>query len=295
MESETWKTAFVVFLLLAACASAYDQGAPVPDKNGSLPAVEKDLPYADGGDEQMLDLYLPEKKGFTTVVFTFGGGWHTGSRKAVTRIGEQLQSAGYACALPSHRLAPKHKFPAQAEDIAAAFAWVKNNIKAKGGDTTRIVLMGHSSGAHLSVLIATDGRYLAKHKLVPSDIAGVVGLSTPVDLEPHGDKKGFGDALMASKGADAFGRDAALMKAASPIQHVSKRLPLTLLVVGERDFPMLAGDARAFANKATGVGREVMIYVAKGLDHMGVVRSILEDRSPVRDQVLIFLEKRGNK
>src|SRR5262249_16651300 len=187
-------------LSLAAGDSVNGQVAPVPDKKVSLLAVKKDLPYADGGDQQMLDLYLPKKKGFTTVVFTFGGGWHTGSRKSVTRVGEELQSAGYACALPSHRLAPKHKFPAQAEDIALVFAWVKNNIQAKGGDPKRIVLIGHSSGAHLSLLIATDPKYLAKHKLSPADITAVVGLSTPVDLEPHPDKKGFGDALMEGKG-----------------------------------------------------------------------------------------------
>jgi acetyl esterase/lipase len=260
-----------------------------------LPSVEKDLPYADGGDKQMLDLFLPDKKGFTTVVFTYGGGWHSGSRKSVTPIGEQLQSLGYGCALVSHRLAPKDKFPAQAEDIAAAFAWVKKNIGAMGGDSKRVVLMGHSSGAHLSLLVATDPKYLAGHKLSPADIAGVVGLSSPVDLEPREDKKGYGDTLLAGKGADVFSRDVPVMKAASPIRHISKDLPPTLLVVGEKDFPMLEGDARAFAEKAKAVGREVTTFVGKGKDHMGVVRSLLEENNAVREQVLAFLKKLGDE
>jgi acetyl esterase/lipase len=260
-----------------------------------LPRVEKDIPYAPGGDQQMLDLYLPAKKGFATVVFTYGGGWHTGSRKSVQRIGEKFQSLGYGCALLSHRLAPKDKFPAQAGDVAAAFTWVKKNIGAKGGDPKRVVLMGHSSGAHLSLLVATDPKYLSRHKLSAADIAGVVGLSTPVDLEPRKDKKGFGDALMAGRGADVFSRDAAVMKAASPIRHVSKDLPPTLLVVGQNDFPMLAGDARRFADEAKGVGRTVTTFVAKGCNHMGVVRSLVDDRSAVRDQVLAFLKQLGNK
>ena len=191
----------------------------------------------------------------------------------------------------SHRLAPKHRFPAQAEDIAAAFAWIKKNIEAKRGDPKRVVLMGHSSGAHLSLLLATDPRYLAEYKLSPADIAAVVGLSTPVDLEPRADKKGFGDALMAGKGADVFSRAAAVMKAASPIQHVSKDLPPTLLAVGEKDFPMLEADARAFAEKAKTVGREVRTVVGKGCDHMGVARSLLEDGSAIQEQVLTFLKK----
>jgi acetyl esterase/lipase len=281
----------VGFLLLSACDPARGQDAKPTDTNAPSGIVEKDVPYADGGDERMLDLYLPKTKGFTTVVFTFGGGWHSGGRKAVTAIGEQLQRLGYGCALLSHRLAPKDKFPAQAEDVAAAFAWVKKHIAAKGGDPKRVVLMGHSSGAHLSVLLATDAKYLAEHKLSPADVAAVVGLSTPVDLAPRRDGKGFGDALMAGKGADVFGRDAAVMKAASPIEHISKSLPPTLLVVGDKDFPMLEGDARAFAEKAKAAGRAVTTFVAKGCNHLGVVRSLLEDRSPVREHVLAFLKQ----
>jgi acetyl esterase/lipase len=268
-------------------------GAPAAAAHAQGGSVELDLPYADGGDQQKLDLYLPKQNDFTTIIFTYGGGWQTGGRKSVTPIGEQLQSLGFGCALLSHRLGPKEKFPAQAEDLAAGFAWAKQNIAAKRGNPKRLVLMGHSSGAHLSLLLATDPQYLAKHKLSPADIAAVVGLSTPVDLEPRQDKRGFGDTLMAGKGADVFSRDVAVLKAASPIQHVSKDLPPTLLVVGEKDFPMLERDAQAFAEKAKKVDREVVTFVGKGCDHMGVVRSLLEDRSPIREQVLSFLKKLG--
>jgi acetyl esterase/lipase len=101
-------------------------------------------------------------------------------------------------------LGPKDKFPAQAEDVAAAFAWVKKHIGDKGGDPKRLVLMGHSSGAHLALLIAADPKYLAEHKLSPADIAGVVGLSSPVDLEPRADKRGFGEVLLAGKVQTCF-------------------------------------------------------------------------------------------
>ncbi len=291
-------TGIAVLTLLPLLASGLVLGQetrPSSAKKTTRPRVEKDVPYADGGDQQMLDLYLPGKEGFTTVVFTYGGGWHTGSRKSVTSIGEKLQSLGYGCALLSHRLAPKDKFPAQMEDAAAAFAWVKKHVAARGGDPQRVVLMGHSSGAHLSLLLASDPKYLAKHKLSPKDVWGVIGLSTPVDLEPREGQKGFGDALLAGKGADVFARDVSVMKDASPIRHVTKSLPPTLLVVGERDFPMLEGDAKAFAKRAKEMDVPVEVFLAKGCDHMGVVRSLLEDRSAVREQVLAFLAKLGEK
>jgi acetyl esterase/lipase len=244
----------------------------------------------DGGDQQKLDLYLPRQKNFTTVVFTYGEGWHTGSRKSVTPIGKKFQSLGFGCALLSHRLFPPDKFPSHIEDVAAGFAWVKKNIGQKGGDPTHVMLMGHSSGAHLSLLLATDVKYLAPHQLSSSDIAGVIGLSTPVDLEPRQDKKGFGNTLMAGKGADVFSRDTEIMKRASSIQHISKDLPPTLLIVGDRDFPMLETDAKAFAEKAKAIGVPVITSVAKDRDHMGVVKGLLDDKSPVLDLVVEFLK-----
>ncbi len=274
-----------VLLVLAGVGPTQGQDA----KPGSLPAVEKDIPYADGGDQRKLDLYLPAQKGFTTIVFTYGGGWHTGSRKAVAPVGQKLQGLGFGCALLSHRLSPPDKFPAHVVDVAAGFAWVKQHIAERGGDPGRVFLMGHSSGAHLSLLLAADAKYLARHKLTPADVAGVVGLSTPVDLEPRKDGSGFGDALMGGRGADAFSRDVAVMKDASPVRHVSKALPPVLLVVGERDFPMLEADARAFLAKAKAAGVPASLFLAKGRDHMGVVRALLEDRDPVLEQVLGFV------
>jgi acetyl esterase/lipase len=254
-----------------------------------LSAVEKDVPYAEGGDQHKLDLYLPDKKGFTTIVFTYGGGWHTGSRKSVTPIGEKFQRLGYGCALVSHRLSPQDKFPAHIEDVASAFAWVKRHIAAKGGDPAKIFLVGHSSGAHLSLLLAADPKYLAKHQLTPNDISGVVGLSPPVDLEPRPDGKGFGNALMDGRGAAAFSRDIATLKDASPVRHISKNLPPVLLIVGERDFPMLAGDAQTFVAKAKEAQATATSYITPGRDHMGVVQALLDDKSDVMQKVRAFI------
>ncbi len=287
----------VVMLFVIQVAVAGDQITPSAAtlETSTLPAVEADISYAAGGDQQKLDLYLPVNKHFTTVVFTFGGGWHSGSRKAVAPIGAKLRDLGFGCALLSHRLSPKDRFPAQVEDVAAGFAWIKKNIEFRGGDSKRVFLMGHSSGAHLSLLIAADARYLAKHALVPTDIAGVIGLSSPVDLEPRKNGKSFGDARMAGRGADAFARDFETMKNASPIQHITKKLPPTLLVVGERDFPMLAADAQVFVDKAKKSGATARLYLAKGRDHMGVVQALTKDTDPILEQVLEFVGNATSK
>jgi acetyl esterase/lipase len=260
----------------------------------ALPAqkVELDIPYGKDA-KQTLDLYLPARKDFATVVYTYGGGWHSGSGKSSQPIAEQLQAAGYGCALVSHRLYPPAVFPAFAEDLAAAFAWVHDHIAERGGDPKKLVLAGHSSGAHLSLLLATDPRFLKARRLAISDVAAVIGLSTPVDLTEHEDHHGYGDVLMAGQGAGAFARDAAIMKEASPIEHVSASLPPALLVVGQNDFPMLAGDAKRFAEKAAQAGRKVDFLLAPGKDHMGVARGMSDPADPVLRRVLEFLRGVG--
>ena len=272
------RLAIIVSLVLSY---AFAQAPPPP---------EIDIHYDSASPSEVLDLFVPAKKGFATIIYTYGGGWHAGSGKSSTPIAERLRALGFGCALISHRLFPPDPFPAQAEDLASAVAWVKKNIASRGGDPSRIILAGHSSGAQLSLLLATDPRFLAAHDLRIPDIFAVIGLSPPVDLTRHADGKGYGSALLGGHGADAFGRDEALMKDASPTEHVSSALPPTLLIVGERDFPMLAVDAHAFANKAASAGRNVRVVIAPGKDHMGVARGMLEDDDIVYKTVAEFLK-----
>jgi acetyl esterase/lipase len=213
----------------------------------------------------------------------------------VAIIGRTFSGLGFACALLDHRSGTTDKFPAQIEDVAAGFAWVKKHIAGKGGDPKQVYVMGHSSGGHLSVLLATDPKYLAKYRLAPSDIAGVVGLSPIVDLVPRDDGKGFGNQAMNNPVGDVFSRDKAVMKDASPIQHISKDLPRTLLIVGDKDFPMLEGDAKVFVEKAKAAKATASLSVAENCNHLGVVQSLLNPKSPVMEQILDFLKASASK
>jgi len=167
------------------------------------PRTEPDIHYAPG-PAQTLDLYIPAKSEFTTIVYTYGGGWHSGNGKSSAPIAVELSRLGYGCVLVSHRLFPPDTFPAPAEDLEAAFAWVKSNIGSRGGDPNKIILAGHSSGAQLSLLIATDPSYLRAWRLNQSDIQAVIGLSSPVDLTRHPDGHGYGDVPLSGHGADPF-------------------------------------------------------------------------------------------
>lgn len=156
--------------------------------------IRKDIPYVAGGvAKQRLDLYLPKgKTGLPVMVFLHGGAWTSGDRTRYRFVGKYFARHGVAVAIPSYRLIPTHAFPAQAEDAAAAFAWVYQHVKEIGGDPERIYLAGHSAGGHLAALLAVNGYYLKAYGLTPTAIRGVASLSGIYDVSrlnifgPHG-------------------------------------------------------------------------------------------------------------
>ncbi len=85
------------------------------------------------------------------VLFVHGGGWSRGSRDNAARGWKQVHfpARGYAFASIDYRLVPQATVEEQAGDIAAAVRALVDRADSLGIDRHRIVLMGHSAGAHL--------------------------------------------------------------------------------------------------------------------------------------------------
>jgi len=113
---------------------------------------------------QSLDIYGSTKDSIQpVVVFIHGGGWAKGDKAGVGTKARWLADEGWMLVSINYRLSPAIKHPAHIEDVAEAIAWVHDNIATHGGDPERIVVMGHSAGAHLAALVATDPKRLGKH------------------------------------------------------------------------------------------------------------------------------------
>jgi len=73
----------------------------------------------------------------------------------------------------SYRLAPKHQWPAAAQDVAAAVSWIRDNIDLFGGDRNQIIAIGYSVGAfHLASSLAHP-----ELRVAHSSLAGIVLMS----------------------------------------------------------------------------------------------------------------------
>ncbi len=251
----------------------------------------QDLPglaYVEGGaPARTLDLYLPAPavNPPPLVVFVHSRFWAEapGGPVLVDGFAKPLQRAGAAVAIVRHRLAPEHRHPDPADDVAAALAFLLRSTDRYGFDPARLFLAGHAAGGHLASLLALDPRYLERHGVERSALAGVIALSGIYDLE-------------AQAGSDeertlyerAFG-DAARQRAASPVSHLRPDAPRFLLLVAEQDVPGYAGAAEAFAAALRDAGHpDAESYVIGGRDHASIVDLALE-RTGTRLHVLDFI------
>src|SRR5262245_44106463 len=97
-------------------------------------AVVRDVDYVAGADypdgKDRLDIYVPHGARNAPVIFSLhGGALSMGDRREEAFVGRRFAAAGYVTVVTSYRLSPRVSHPAHIQDAAAAFAWVKRNIR----------------------------------------------------------------------------------------------------------------------------------------------------------------------
>ncbi len=251
----------------------------VPKDKGSSKVAEG---QAYGSDRrQMLDIYAPDgarEAARPVVVFFYGGSWNSGTRAGYDFAGHALASRGFVAVVPDYRLVPEIRFPEFIEDGAAAVRWVRQNIASFGGDPDRIVLMGHSAGAYIAAMLATDPQWLGDDR---GAVQGLVGLAGPYDFFP------FDTAASIA----AFG-DWPRGEETQPITYADGSAPPALLLTGEEDTVVKPRNSEALSTTLAdaGVGAEMVTY--PGVDHIDILVALarpLRGRAPVLEDASRFI------
>lgn len=194
-----------------------------------------------------LDIYRPPQVGnYPAIVAIYGGAWQHGSPTENADFNRYMAAQGYTVFAIDYRHAPRHRFPAQLDDVRAAIAFVRQHATEYEADPNRIALVGRSAGAHLAMLAAYQPDALP--------VRAVVNYYGPVDLiagyaePPRPDPINVRPVLEAFLGGspDELPQQ---YRVASPISYVSRRtqsLPPTLLVYGSRDHIVEVRFGRSF-------------------------------------------------
>jgi acetyl esterase/lipase len=229
--------------------------------------TDEDVAYADhGGRALHLDVYQPaaavDRR--TAILVLHGGGWRAGDRKAMKPRCEALARHGFTALAVEYRFIDEAPWPHQLADVRAAVGWTHSHAPDLGIDPDKIVLQGHSAGAHLSLLTAGTwgsgelGAAAGEPGSCAGSVAAVVAYYPPVRFAagrslPSLDGPPTPEALKSVKGDDGsvpaamlFGEEAteAAATAASPITYARAGFPPVIVFQGTED--ILVGNAGAF-------------------------------------------------
>ena len=278
-----WAAALTALLLgaTAGCSSLAFWVANAPASIGAF-SRSRNLAYGDD-PRQRLDVYSPKSAhGRPVVIFFYGGSWTMGRKADYAFVGAALAERGYVTVIPDYRLYPEVRFPVFDEDGARAVAWVAMHAREFGGDPDRIVLMGHSAGAHTAALLALDDAYLERAGATRRSIIGLIGLSGPYALVPDTD-------TLHAIFADPYTPDDW-----QPVRFASSKSPPTLLLHGMVDRVVDVAHTEKLRDALSSHGAQVETHLYPGRGHADTIASftVVERwRTPALEQTIEFLKR----
>lgn len=242
----------------------------------SVRAIE-DVTYREtsAGDLE-LDLYLPDDgEDRPAVAMIHGGGWEADHRGMFESHLRRLAARGYVGVDLTHRLSTDATFPAPAADVKYAIRWLKDRADEYGIDPDRIVIGGHSSGAHLAALAAVSpGHPDLEPEAFPdqsSRVAAAVVLNGPYNLAKLGQLdpahlfiSGFVRRLF---GGEYLDRPRA-HELASCQTHIEGDEPPVLAVTSTNDEEVPFREAVQLRDALERAGGTVELSIADGGDHL---------------------------
>jgi acetyl esterase/lipase len=246
--------------------------------------VLRDIPY--GCDrKQRMDVYIPPHPNKAPVLFmVHGGAWRFGDKAARSVVENKVARwgpLGFIFISANNRLLPGAGPLQQAEDVARALAVAQAKAASWGGDPAEFILMGHSAGAHLVNILASDPS--RAYRLGAQPWLGNISLDTSamnVVKTMQGRHYWFFNM--------AFGRDAKYWKAVSPSHLLSADARPMLLVCSSLRSDNPCVQAHDFAAKAASLGVRVEV-LEEPLSH-GQINKRLGTPGAYTDAVESFMQ-----
>ena len=254
--------ALVIYLCMAALnCHAFGQkqdsaNKPPSTLEGATTAIYKTI-----GDVR-LPLYIFQLTGNKpennrpAILFFFGGGWVNGNIKQFQPHAQHFASRGMVAVLVDYRVKSRHgttPFEAIA-DGKSAIRWVRAHAKELGVDPNRIAAAGGSAGGHVTASAATlTGFDESGEDRRISSIPNALVLFNPVV-----------DTTASGYGAQAFGTRA---EEASPLHHITRGTPPTIIFHGTADKVVPFSNATAFCVKMKKAGNVCQLVPFEGKGH----------------------------
>ncbi len=255
--------------------------------------VTRDVRY--GSDErQALDVYEPEGEGVgarALMILMPGGGFIRGDKAERENFGQRFAREGIVTAVANYRLAPEHQWPAGAEDVIAAYLWMRQHAARFGADPNRIVLAGESAGAAHVAAATLVRRFHPTEGLV---IAGTVLISGVYNTHLERLARGqFGVMTPDPRNEAYFGSDFERYPQMSTVELIDVP-PSAPILITYAELDLLGMQVQAgelFARLVTRHGYSPQLRVIPGHNHLTQVYAVNTGDESLSAPLLEFLRR----
>lgn len=207
-----------------------------------------------------LDAYLPPagvRSNGAGLIVVHGGSWNAGERNDFPQWNRWLARQGFAVFDIDYRISPQPNWQTATGDVKCAVLWIKRHAAEFRINADNLALLGRSAGGHLALLAA----YTVGDARLPPDctanppsveenattidasVRAVVSFYAPTDLiwayHNPANRLVIDGPLVLRRFIGGSPDESEIVRErfrlASPVAHVNRQTPPTLLVHGERD------------------------------------------------------------
>ncbi len=236
-------TSFTVWSAAQKIKKDFPQAVVVKEFQNKNVAEKRDVVYYSLGKRDLhADLFYPKQtinKKLPGVILIHGGGWASGTKSHLIPMAQKLAENGFFAAAVESRLSPEAKYPAGITDLKTAIKWFKINARKYNIDTTKIAVLGTSSGATLATLLGTTGgdQRFSSHPVignVSDKVQAIINIDGILDFTDPAESGKDSDPTKPSAAARWFGftyqQNPKLWIEGSPLTYVNRNTPPTLFI-----------------------------------------------------------------
>ncbi len=260
---------------------AYDQAHHAPNrvdvlaKIASNSAVSRSkapspLRLAYGSQEiEHLDWYVSERQNAPLVFFVHGGAWKSGSAKDNALQVHWLIKKGFSVVIPDFDAVTsvQGNLAHLAQQVQNALLFTHREARVHHADPQKIVVVGHSSGAHLSACMVTRNWEALGLKEHP--VRALLCCSGMYELEP----------VSLSARSQYVDFNPAVIEDLSPLRRIEAfQMPVALLC-GEHESPEFIRQFRDFEDRLKLSNAKLQSQWIEGVNHFEILETLFDEHS----------------
>lgn len=166
------------------------------------------------------------------IVILHGGGWKSGNKSQMETFAQEMASKGFSCFTIEYQLSPEAKYPAAIFDVKKAIQYIKINANKFNVDTTKIAVLGCSSGGQMAALIGTtNSNSLFENKdnnnKISSTVQAIIDIDGILAFKHPESQEGAVAGLWLG---GSYEEKPEIWEQASALTHTDKNTPPTLFI-----------------------------------------------------------------